>query len=85
MDLQEFEFDIQHRPGNANKNADASSRLNHSKPVDIVSPITLSLGTNLPEAQRNEPEISTIIELKEQGFLKPPPFVWKSNPILRTY
>ena len=85
MDLQEFEFDIQHRPGNANQNADALSRLNHSKPVDIVSPITLSLDTSLLEAQRNDPEISKVIEMKEQGFPKPPPFVWRSNPILRTY
>ena len=85
MDLQEFEFDIQHRPGNANQNADALSRLNHSKPVDIVSPVTLSLDTSLLEAQRNDSDISKVIEMKEQGFPKPPPFVWRSNPILRTY
>jgi len=62
MDLQEFEFDIQHRPGKSNQNADALSRLNHSKLTDIVSHITLSLDTNLLEAQRNDPDISKVIE-----------------------
>jgi len=62
MDLQEFEFNIQHRPGKSNQNADALSRLNHSKPTDIVSHITLSLDTNLLEAQRNDPDISKVIE-----------------------
>ena len=71
MDLQEFEFDVQHRPGNANQNADALSRLNHSKPVDIVSAITLGLDTNLLEAQRNDSDISKVIELKEKAFLNP--------------
>ena len=39
MDLQEFESTIQHRLGSANQNADALSRLNHSKLVDLVSVI----------------------------------------------
>ena len=80
MDLQEFEFDIQHRPGNANQNADALSRLNHSKPVDIVSPITLCLDTSLLEAQRNDLDISKVIELKEQRFPKPHHFYGRATP-----
>ena len=85
MDLQEFEFDIQHRVGTSNQNADAISRLNHSKTIDIISPISLTLDTNLYEAQRNDPDLRKVIEMKEQGFPRPPPFIWKDNSILRTY
>ena len=85
MDLQEFEFDIQHRVGTSNQHADAISRLNHSKTIDIISPISLTLDTNLYEAQRDDPDLRKVIEMKEQGFPRPPPFIWKDNSILRTY
>ena len=65
MDLQEFEFDIQHRVGTSNQNTDAISRLNHSKTIDIISPISLTLDTNLYEAQRNDPDLRKVIEMKE--------------------
>ena len=85
MNLQEFESDIQHRLGISNQNADALSRLNHSKTIDIISPISLTLDTNLYEAQRNDPDLRKVIEMKQQGFPRPPPFIWKDNSILRTY
>lgn len=68
MDLQEFEFEVQHRPGNSNQNADALSRLNHIKAIEIAGSISLTPDTNLLEAQRNDPDISKVIELKEQGL-----------------
>ena len=52
MDLQEFEFDVQHRPGNSNQNADALSRFNYCKTADIAASISLTPETNLLEAQR---------------------------------
>ena len=85
MDLQEFDFDIQHRPGSYNQNADALSRLNHYPASNAVGSISLIVDNNLLEAQRNDPDISKVIEIKEQGLPKPPPFVWKDNPTLRTY
>ena len=37
------------------------------------------------DAQREDPVIAKVIEMKDQGLPKPPPFVWKNNPHLRTY
>ena len=85
MDLQEFEFDIQHRPGSCNQDADALSRLNHDNNVDITGSISLTSDISLIEAQGNDPDICKIIEMKEKGFPKPPLFVWKGNPTLRAY
>ena len=84
MDLQEFDFDVRHRPGSSNQNADALSRLNHSKTLEVAGSISLTPATNLLEVLRNDPDISKVIELKEQGFPKPPTFVWKGNSSLRT-
>ena len=59
MDLQEFDFDVRHRPGNSNQNADALSRLNHKKTLEVAASISLTLATNLVEAQRNDPDSVT--------------------------
>ena len=95
MDLQEFDFTVKHRPGGANSNADALSRLNHdmalpkTSSADITFPdvsclVSLIPETNLYEAQHNDPDICKIIELKTQGFPKPPSFVWKGNSTLQS-
>ena len=95
MDLQEFDFTVKHRPGGANSNADALSRLNHDMALpktsseDITFPdvsclVSLIPETNLYEAQHNDPDICKIIELKTQGFPKPPSFVWKGNSTLQS-
>ena len=78
MDLQEFEFDIQHRPGSCNQNADALSRLNHDNNVDITGSISLTSDISLTEAQGNGPDICKIIEMKEKGFPKPPSLYGKA-------
>eukprot|EP00794_Sanderia_malayensis_P002386 gene2386-biopygen1273 len=95
MDLQEFQFEVKHRPGRSKQNADAISHLNHSTqqiqnpslhPTDaITGSISLLPATDLLTAQRNDPSIRTVVELKEQGFPKPPPFVWQDHSDLRTY
>eukprot|EP00794_Sanderia_malayensis_P021278 gene21278-biopygen16313 len=95
MDLQEFQFEVKHRPGRSNQNADAISRLNHSTqqiqnpslhPTDaITGSISLLPATDLLTAQRNDPSIRIVVELKEQGLPKPPPFVWQDHSDLRTY
>ena len=95
MDLQEFEFTVKHRSGDCNSNADALSRLNHDTippevcSADISCPdvscfVTVSPDANLVDAQHKDPELLKIIELKTQGFPKPPSFVCKGNPTLQS-
>ena len=93
MDLQEFNFTVAHRPGVSNANADALSRLHHQSLPDQTSyaPRTVSClvnllpDTNLYDAQRLDPHVSKVIELKEHSFPKPPIFVWKKDPIFYTF
>ena len=99
MDLQEFDFTIQHRPGYANGNADALSRLNHTvsatqshqASLDVKTGLALNClvglvpHTNLQHAQQNDPDISKVLEMKEGHFPKPPLFVWKDNKTLRSF
>ena len=93
MGLQEFEFEISHRPGRENANADALSRLvdtadRHS--VEEMSDkyttcfVKLTPELNLHQAQLKDPDIAIVVALKEQRLPKPPLFVWKKNEILRT-
>jgi len=95
MGLQEFEFTIKHRSGHCNSNADALSRLTHDKlppemcSADILGPdiscfASLNPDANLVDEQQNDPDLSKVIELKMQGFPKPPSFVWKGNPTLQS-
>ena len=93
MDLQEFDFTVAHRPGVSNANADALSRLHHQSVLDQTSCahrtvsclVNLLPDTNLYDAQRLDPHISKVIELKEHSFPKPPIFVWKKDPIFYTF
>ena len=93
MKLQEFDFTVIHRHGSWNQNADALSRLNHKTPTlqtvpstpDVSCLVGLFPDTNLCQAQRTDPNILKVIELKEQGFPKPHLFAWKKNPNLCSY
>ena len=95
MDLQEFELTVKHRSRHCNSNADALSRLNHDKlppemcSADILGPdiscfVSLHPDAHLVEEQQHDPDLSKVIELKTEGFPKPPSFVWKSNPTLQS-
>ena len=97
MDLQEFDFTVSHRPGASNQNADALSRLNHQTSAlhnntlcNSSAPsasffVGLVPDCDLFSAQREDAAISKIIEMKEKGFPRPPPFVWKDNRLLSCY
>ena len=88
MDLQEFDFTVSHRPRASNQNADALSRLNHqtsalqndtlsnSSAPSVNSFVGLVPACDLFSAQREDPTILKIIEMKEEGFPRPPQFVW---------
>ena len=97
MALQEFSFVVKHRPGTANQNADALSRMplptSSCPPVSSVPPIsplatyatTMTPGYNLQQAQQDDPYISTIMELKLADMPKFPYFVWAGTPSLRVF
>ena len=92
MDSQEFSFDVQHRPGVNNGNADSLSRhpynlANSEQPALDNTPVcttTVVPTQSLLEAQLADPALSKIIELKSQGFPRLPAFVWEHDFTLRT-
>ena len=79
MDLQEYLFDVRHRPGSDNGNADALSRLPHVSSCAT----TMHPGYNLLQAQRDDLDIQTVTQMKCNDQPRPPFFVWAKNPTLR--
>ena len=53
MDLQEYDFDVRHRTGVANQNADALTRLPAQKLYTCST--TMKPGFSLQQAQRDDP------------------------------
>ena len=101
MDLQEYEFEVQHRPGTQNCNADTLSRLPQensintvlsskvnkvpARPAALACLTMLTPETNLQQAQLEDPNIAKVIEIKTSGFPKPPYFVWANNKHLSAF
>ena len=96
IELQEYDFDVKHRPGSDHGNADALSHLPNVKDSDspILHPTdsysyncatTITPGYNLQAKQMEDPALSKIIQLKLDGFPKPPRFVWGHDPVMRAY
>ena len=83
MQLQEYSFDIKHRAGTANGNADALSRL----PSNFITTCATSIfmDKSLQEAQRHDPNLNKIMEIKSLGLPKPPFFAWAKDPQLRVF
>ena len=46
---------------------------------------TITPGYNLQAKQMEDPALSKIIQLKLDGFPKPPQFVWGHDPVMRAY
>ena len=78
MDLQEYSFDVRHRPGNDNGNADALSRL----PSISSCATTVNPGYNLLQAQQDDLDIQTVLKMKSHDQPRPPFFVWAIYPTL---
>ena len=72
LQLQQFQFEIIHRPGTLNGNADALSRRSYvsaiSLPV-VVLAAPCSSSSALHEQQRHDPDLSVIIDYLEQNLL----------------
>ena len=96
MELQEYDFEVRHRPGPENCSADALSRLPTSgQDSTLNNSINASYGYScattvqpdfsLQAAQMEDPCLSKIIQMKLDGLPKPPFFVWSRDPVLHTY
>ena len=96
MALQEFCFVVKHRPGTANTNADALSRLPQQprdssgtltpppSPIPIFA-TTMIPGYNLQQAQLDDPYLSKVINFMLDNMPKPPYFVWGREKMLRPF
>ena len=84
MDLQEFSFDIKHRPGTNHTNADSLSRVPSHEPSNGAGPTckkgffpacatTLAPANSLLDAQLADPDLSKVIESKSKGRVSPLP------------
>ena len=92
MHLQEYEFDVVHRAGSENGNADGLScftplyrgtpKVADTGEFSTTSATTINPSYNLQAAQREDPRLKVVIDLKSSGMPKPPFFVWRHNPIL---
>ena len=94
MQLQEYSFTVRHKPGKLHSNADSLSRL--PSPIKDSLPLepenfsfpscvtTISPTNSLFAAQRADPDLHKVIEMKFHGFPRPPAFVWKDNEALRS-
>ena len=72
MTIQQYDFDIEHRAGKANGNADAMSRypFPHNPPLCQVNAITPGFKmTDLYRLQREEPDINAFIQYFESSIL----------------
>ena len=88
MDLHEYTFDIKHRSGSANGNADALSPLptkmaDHAPTLSTSCATTVTPGYNLQQAQQEDPDLSRVIGLISSELPRPPFFVWARNSTLR--
>ena len=92
MALQEYSFDVQHRPGISHWNGDAMSLLPNHFPVDSLgcnstisshSCVTSVIPqSSLQQEQLNDPDLIKVIEFKSHQMPQPPYFVWAHNPTL---
>ena len=78
MDLQEYSFDVRHRPGNDNGTSDALSRL----PSISSCATTVNPGYNLLQAQQDDLDIQIVLKMKSHDQPRPPFFVSAMNPTL---
>ena len=76
--LQEYSFEIEHRPGSKHNNADALSRRPNTSPVSVTNISTdfvydkyTGSATDLVTLQQNDPIIGPVIRAKEQGVQQP--------------
>ena len=92
MQLQEYSFTVRHKPGKLHSNADSLSRLPPSvkdslqlEPENFSCPSCVTtISNSLFAAQRADPDLHKVIEMKFHGFPRPPAFFWKDNEALRS-
>ena len=79
LELRAYDFHIVHRPGSTNQHADALSR----RPVALVAVSPLLDETQIIQAQRADPVLSTVITLLEQQTSPPCKGQWLKFPLKR--
>ena len=79
LELRAYDFHIVHRPGSTNQHTDALSR----RPVALVAVSPLLDETQIIQAQRADPVLSTVITLLEQQTSPPCKGQWLKFPLKR--
>ena len=77
LELRAYEFNLVHRPGNTNQNADALSR----KPVSLVVQLPALEKADITQVQRQDPVLTVVIEQLRKGTLPPNTQDWMKFPL----
>ena len=79
LELRAYDFEIVHRPGNANQNADALSR----RPIALLGMIPPIDAEQIIAAQKNDATLSSIYELIDHKSTPPNTDKWRQFPFKR--
>ena len=93
MDLQEFDFEVKHRPGRVHNNCDGLSRLPVKPTPEVIQQsqfdalkscaVTLNPAINIRDAQQADPSISRLFNLKVNNEPKPGARQFRNKPYFR--
>ena len=77
--LRAYDFEIVHRPGNANQNADALSR----RPIALLGIIPPIAAEQITAAQKKDATLSSVYELVDHKSTPPKAGKWRQFPLKR--
>jgi len=79
LELRAYEFNLVHKPGSFNQNADALSR----KPVSLVAQHPSLEKADITQAQRQDPVLTVVLEQLRKGTPPPNTHDWMKFPLKR--